>query len=93
MEKSNISEVRKNIEGYVGQKVLLRGSLGRKRTFEKEGVIVSTCTNHFLVKLDGMIKENFNYVDVLNNVVELNIADSNGTYTSILNNTNPNITL
>mgnify|MGYP003293193919 CR=1 FL=1 len=35
IEKSNISEVRKNIEGCVGQKVLLRGSLGRNKSFEK----------------------------------------------------------
>lgn len=94
IEKSNISEVRKNIEGCVGQKVLLRGSLGRNRTFEKEGILDSTYSNHFNVKLNGtLIKENFSYVDVLSNKVELEIADSNGTYSSILNNANPNITL
>ena len=94
IEKSNINEVRKNIEGCVGQKVLLRGSLGRNRTFEKEGILDSTYPNHFNVKLDRtLIKENFTYVDVLSNKVELEIADSNGTYSSILNNANPNITL
>ena len=94
IEKSNINEVRKNIEGCVGQKVLLRGSLGRNRTFEKEGILDSTYSNHFNVKLNGtLIKENFSYVDVLSNKVELEIADSNGTYSSILNNANPNITL
>ena len=93
IEKSNINEVKKNIEGCVGQKVLLRGSLGRNKTFEKEGTLISTYANHFLVKLDdGIIKENFSYIDVLSNRVELDIADSNGTYSSILNNTNPNIT-
>ena len=35
IEKSNIYEVKKNIEGCVGQKVLLRGSLGRNKSFEK----------------------------------------------------------
>ena len=94
IEKSNINEVKKNIEGCVGQKVLLRGSLGRNKTFEKEGTLISTYTNHFLVKLDdSIIKENFSYIDVLSNRVELDIADSNGTYSSILNNANPNITL
>ena len=94
IEKSNINEVRKNIEGCVGQKVLLRGSLGRNKTFEKEGILDSTYPNHFNVKLDGtLIKENFSYVDVLSNKVELEIADSNGAYSSILNNANPNITL
>ncbi len=94
IEKSNINEVRKNIEGCVGQKVLLRGSLGRNRTFEKEGILDSTFSNHFYVKIDGtLIKEDFSYVDVLSNKVELGIADNNGTYSSILNNTNPNMTL
>ena len=94
IEKSNINEVRKNIEGCVGQKVLLRGSLGRNRTFEKEGILDSTFSNHFYVKIDGtLIKEDFSYVDVLSNKVELGIADNNGTYSSILNNANPNITL
>ncbi len=94
IEKSNINEVKKNIEGCVGQKVLLRGSLGRNKTFEKEGTLISTYPNHFLVELeDGVIKENFSYVDVLSNRVELDIANSAGTYSSILNNANPNITL
>ncbi len=30
IEKSNINEVKKNIEDHVGQKVLLRGSLRKK---------------------------------------------------------------
>lgn len=94
IEKSNIIEVKKNIEGYIGQKVLLRGSLGRNKTFEKEGTLLNAYPNHFLVRLDdGIIKENFSYVDVLSNRVELEIADSNGAYSSILNNAGPNITL
>lgn len=94
IEKSNISEVKKNIEGYIGQKVLLRGSLGRNKTFEKEGTLLNAYPNHFLVRLDdGIIKENFSYVDVLSNRVELEIADSNGAYSSILNNVGPNITM
>ena len=94
IEKSNINEVRKNIEGCVGQKVLLRGSLGRNKTFEDKGILENTYSNHFYVKCEGtLIKKSFSYVDVLSNKVELEIADSNGTYSSILNNTNPNITL
>ena len=95
IEKSNINEVKKNIEGCIGQKVLLRGSLGRNKTFEKEGTLVSTYPNHFLVRLDdSIIKENFSYVDVLSNRVELDVADGSGTYSSILNNmSNGNIIL
>ena len=33
IEKSDINEVKKNIEGCIGQKVLLRGSLGRNKLY------------------------------------------------------------
>ena len=57
IEKSNISEVRKNIEGCVGQKVLLRGSLGRNKSFEKEGTLVNTYPNIFVVKMEDTRKK------------------------------------
>ncbi len=33
IEKSNINEVKKNIEDCIGQKVVLRGSLRKKQNF------------------------------------------------------------
>ena len=57
IEKSNISEVRKNIEGCVGQKVLLRGSLGRNKSFEKEGTLMNTYPNIFVVKMEDTRKK------------------------------------
>ena len=84
IEKSNINEVKKNIEGCVGQKVLLRGSLGRNKSFEKEGTLVDTCPNLFVVKMDD-IKRNvtYQYKDILTKTIELNINTGNK-YESIL---------
>ncbi len=85
IEKSNINEVKKNIEDYVGQKVLLRGSLGRNKTFEKEGTLVNAYPNMFLVQTDkGMEKLSYRYVDVLTKTVEFSVND-NGNFNSILN--------
>ena len=85
IEKSNINEVKKNIEDHVGQKVLLRGSLGRNKSFEKEGTLVNAYPNMFLVKTDnGMEKLSYRYVDVLTKTVELSVGD-NGGFNSILN--------
>ncbi len=101
IEKSNINEVKKNIEDCIGQKVMLRGSLGRNKTFEKEGTLVNAYPSMFLVKTDkGMEKLSYRYVDVLTKTVELSINDG-GNYNSILNVINnnqvasqtPNITL
>ena len=66
IEKSNISEVRKNIEGCVGQKVLLRGSLGRNKSFEKEGTLLNTYSNIFVVKMDDTQRNvTYSYTDIL----------------------------
>ena len=91
IEKSNISEVRKNIEGCVGQKVLLRGSLGRNKSFEKEGTLVNTYPNIFVVKMDDTQRNvTYSYTDVLTNSVELGVG-LDGAYNSILNTVNPEV--
>ncbi|MBR6252797.1 MAG: Veg protein [Clostridia bacterium] len=96
IEKSNINEVKKNIEDVVGQKVILRGSLGRNKSFEKEGTLVNAYPNMFLVKTtNGLEKISYRYVDVLTKTVELSINDG-GQYNSILdviNNQNQGLTL
>lgn len=93
IDKSNINEVRKNIEGCVGQKVLLRGSLGRNKSFEKEGTLVNTYPNIFVVKMDDSQRNvTYSYTDILTKTVELGV-DINGSYNSILDDTNPEITL
>lgn len=85
IDKSNINEVKKNIEGCVGQKVLLRGSLGRNKSFEKEGTLVNTYPNIFVVKMDDSKRNvTYSYTDVLTKTVELNI-DNGGAFDSILN--------
>ncbi len=89
IEKSNISEVKKNIEDCVGQKVLLRGSLGRNKTFEKEGTLVNTYPNIFVVKMDDSQRNvTYTYTDVLTKTVELGV-NNKGNYNSILETINP----
>ncbi len=91
IEKSNLSEVRKNIEECVGQKVLLRGSLGRNKSFEKEGTLLNTYPNIFVVKMDDTQRNvTYTYTDVLTKTVELGI-NANGGYDSILNTMNPEV--
>jgi uncharacterized protein Veg len=83
--RSLINEVKKNIEDRVGQKVILRGSLGRNKSFEKEGTLVNAYPNMFLVQTDkGMEKLSYRYVDVLTKTVELGVGQGDN-YNSILN--------
>ena len=93
IEKKDISEVKKNIEGCIGQKVILRGSLGRNKTFEKEGTLTNTYPNIFVVKMDDSQRNvTYSYTDVLTKTVELGI-ESNGTgdYNSILETMAPKV--
>ncbi len=88
IEKSNINEVKKNIEGCIGQKVLLRGSLGRNKSFEKEGTLVNTYPNIFVVKMDDSQRNvTYSYTDILTKTVELGITTNTG-FDSILNTLN-----
>ena len=85
IEKSNINEVKKSIEDHVGQKVLLRGSLGRNKSFEKEGTLIETHPHTFLVKTDNGIENlNYAYRDILTHTVEFSVMDNNQ-FNSILN--------
>jgi uncharacterized protein Veg len=91
IEKSNINEVKKNIEGCVGQKVLLRGSLGRNKSFEKEGTLVNTYSNIFVVKMEDSNRNvTYSYTDILTKSVELGV-NIKGKYNSILSTLNPGI--
>lgn len=93
IEKSNISEVKKNIESCVGQRVLLRGNLGRNKTFEKEGTLVNTYPNIFVVKMDDSQRNvTYSYTDVLTHSVEVGI-NVDGNYDSILNNYSKRISM
>lgn len=83
IEKRNVNELREKIKECVGQKVVLRGSLGRNKMLNIEGTLVNAYHDYFLIKSDGPNKQSNTYVDVLTNSVELSIGN-NENCTSIL---------
>ena len=83
IEKRNVNELREKIKECVGQKVVLRGSLGRNKVLNIEGTLVNAYHDYFLIKSDGPNKQSNTYVDVLTNAVELSIGN-NENCTSIL---------
>ena len=48
--RSEIADLRKNICDNIGQKIIVKGSLGRSKTFEKEATIEKAYPNIFVVK-------------------------------------------
>ena len=76
--KSDVSLIKNDIESYVGSKVILTSKKGRKKAVVRQGVIESTYSSVFIVKLDvteDQIPSNrrvsYNYIDVLTNAVEI----------------------
>ena len=95
--RSDIANLKTDIIEKVGQKIIVKGSLGRSKAFEKEATIEKAYPNIFVVKYEENDRNvTYSYTDVLTKTVELNI-DNGGNFDSILNTMNqgttPGITL
>lgn len=74
-----ISDIRKDLESFVGSKVRLKANRGRNRIVEREGILESIYPNIFVVKLNERKVErrvSYSYADVLTETVELFICDT-----------------
>ena len=71
---TDITNLKEDILGNIGQKIIIKGSLGRNRTFEKEATIEKAYPNIFTVKyIDGDRNATYSYTDVLTRTVELEV--------------------
>ena len=61
MAKDVLCEIRKNLESRVGEKIRLKANRGRRRTFEKEGVLESTYPSIFVIRVDAV---SYTHLDV-----------------------------
>ena len=74
--KSDILNIKADIGEKIGQKIIVKGSLGRSKSFEKEATIEKTYPNIFIVKYEENNRTvSFNYTDVLTRTVELDVFD------------------
>ncbi|HOJ10865.1 MAG TPA: Veg family protein [Clostridiales bacterium] len=80
-EKSDLLEIKRNIETCIGEKVQLKSNKGRKRTFIREGVIENTYPSIFTIKFENEYdmtrRVSYSYTDVLTNAVELIVCRNN----------------
>lgn len=76
--RNSLHKIKKDLEGYVGQRVKLKANKSRKRTFEREGVIESIYPSIFVISVDEGKKSprkiSFCYSDILTNTVELKLC-------------------
>lgn len=73
-----ISDIKRDLESFVGSKIRLKANRGRNRIIERIGVLESTYPNIFVVKLNERKIErrvSYSYADVLTETVELFVYD------------------
>ena len=73
---ADILNLKSDILDKIGQKIIIKGSLGRNRSFEKEATIEKTYPNIFVVKYaENDRNVTYSYTDVLTRTVEVEVFD------------------
>lgn len=82
--KSDIANLKTNMGDIIGKEVIIKGSLGRSKTFEKKATIDKMYSEIFSVKYEGNDRpETYSYKDILTRTVELNVFDGEN-YTPLI---------
>ena len=70
----DIINLKTDITDKIGQKIIVKGTLGRSKFFEKEATIEKTYPNLFIVKYDDDERNvTYSYKDVLTRTVEVDV--------------------
>lgn len=73
-----LNAIKRNLDHYVGEKIMLKANGGRKRTIERTGVLEETYPSVFIIKLDeenhSFKRVSYSYADILTASVELTIC-------------------
>lgn len=76
---NDITNLKTDITDKIGQKIIVKGALGRSKYFEKEATIEKTYPNLFIVKYDDEERNvTYSYKDVLTRTVEVDVYDGEG---------------
>ena len=82
---TDIINLKSNIIDKIGQKIIVKGSLGRNKSFEKEATIDKVYSNIFTVKYnEGARNATYSYTDILTRTVEVQVLSDNNTYCPLI---------
>lgn len=76
---NDIASLKTDINEKIGQKIIVKGSLGRSKSFEKEATIEKAYPNIFVIKYEedeGNVT--YSYTDILTRTVEVDVFDGKG---------------
>ncbi len=81
LDRSDLFQIKKDIETCIGEKVQLKANKGRKKAFIREGILENTYPNIFVVKFENDYETtrrvSYSYTDVLTKAVELVVCKDN----------------
>ena len=81
---TDILNLKTDILDKIGQKIIIKGSLGRNKSFEKEGTIEKAYSNIFTVKYnEGARNATYSYTDILTRTVEVEVLNGD-TYSPLI---------
>ena len=83
--QNNIASLKTDITDKIGQKIIVKGALGRSKFFEKEAIIEGAFPNLFKIKYDGESgNTSYTYNDILTRTVEVEVYDGEGGYSPLI---------
>ncbi len=80
MGENILSQIKEDLESFVGMEVKLKANQGRRKIMEKDGVLEETYPKVFVVKVDDdrfPRRISYSYADVLTETVEIEIKENN----------------
>lgn len=84
-----MSDIKRDLDGLIGEKIRLRANRGRRRVDEREGILEKTYPSIFVVRIEeevsGARRISFSYADVLTEMVELEVASDDGYHRVLAN--------
>ena len=76
---NDITNLKTDITEKIGQKIIIKGAIGRSKYFEKEATIEKAYPNLFIVKYDDEQRNvTYSYKDILTRIVEVDVYDGEG---------------
>lgn len=81
--KNTLSHIKSDVDSHVGEKVVLRSNIGRRKSSVREGIIEKTYPSIFLVRFEKGIEEEagqlttYSYSDLLTKTIELYHSNDN----------------
>jgi len=82
LKDNALLKIKKSIEPFVGKKVKIKANRGRKKTYEKIGILEKVYPNIFVIRIEEspefINRVSYSYSDVLTDSVELIFCAGNG---------------